>query len=510
MRLRLFLFLVVLVITMILGVFAVLLLTGIFTAGVKESGKLLEKELSHTLDDVYEQYGQLSVQAVELSKDLSESMEIKLNEQGFKVTDLQNHPEILEKLIEDEYQLALFSLLKSKSSGVFLILNATSNTKLENSRNSRAGLFIKNMEPNILSSSSPTIIILRGFPNIARKNSRPLHAQWNMEFDISEASYYHLPIEQAAKKTFPLSRLYYWSPATILPGTSEEVMLCSVPLIDSRGDVFGVCGFEISAMLFKLSHMPDNSTFSRTFCMLAPISEDVFDSSGAMFAGGYSARNSTLNGRFISIEKNNNSLFTYRQKDGSSFVGLHMPVRLYPEDSAFSDQKWALALMIPSGDIKQSLTHFNLKLALIVTLLMILGAIISFFLSKQFYKPIANSIDMIKSKGLSAKTNIPEIDDLIEFISLQSEKLYEKAEDELPSAVLQEFLKNTKTLSPAERSVFDLYVQGHNAKEIAEILCLSINTIKTHNKRIYMKLNVASRKELLLYVNMLKETGNKF
>jgi len=49
-----------------------------------------------------------------------------------------------------------------------------------------------------------------------------------------------------------------------------------------------------------------------------------------------------------------------------------------------------------------------------------------------------------------------------------------------------------------------------NAKEIAEILCLSINTIKTHNKRIYMKLNVASRRELLLYVEMLKEAGKEF
>ena len=47
------------------------------------------------------------------------------------------------------------------------------------------------------------------------------------------------------------------------------------------------------------------------------------------------------------------------------------------------------------------------------------------------------------------------------------------------------------------------------AKEIASILCLSINTIKTHNKRIYAKLNVNSREELLLYINMLKEAGKE-
>ncbi|HBR09225.1 MAG TPA: LuxR family transcriptional regulator, partial [Clostridiales bacterium] len=68
-----------------------------------------------------------------------------------------------------------------------------------------------------------------------------------------------------------------------------------------------------------------------------------------------------------------------------------------------------------------------------------------------------------------------------------------------------EFIKNIKSLSTAEKSVFDLYVQGHTAKEIAGILCLSINTIKTHNRRIYMKLNVTSRKELMVYIQMMEE-----
>lgn len=61
----------------------------------------------------------------------------------------------------------------------------------------------------------------------------------------------------------------------------------------------------------------------------------------------------------------------------------------------------------------------------------------------------------------------------------------------------------------AERAVFDLYMEGHTAKEIADILCLSINTIKTHNRRIYMKLNVSSRKELMVYIQMMEEANSK-
>ena len=67
------------------------------------------------------------------------------------------------------------------------------------------------------------------------------------------------------------------------------------------------------------------------------------------------------------------------------------------------------------------------------------------------------------------------------------------------------FIRNIGTLSRAESVVFNLYMKGHSAKEIAEILNLSMNTIKTHNKRIYMKLNVTSRKELMVYAQMMRQ-----
>ena len=512
MRLRLFLFLMILVITMLLGVIVVLLLTGVFTAGLSTSEKLLANKLSHTWRNVSQQYGQLSVQAVELSKEVSKSMEHSLRERGLKVADLQDHPELLEQLLANEYQRALFSLYRSQSSGVFIILDATVNPKLKDAEDSRAGLFIKNMEPNILSSSSPNILLLRGFPDIGRRNAISLHSQWNMEFDISDAPYYHLPMEQAAQDVFlPLSRLYYWSPAVMLPGTSEEVMLCSVPLIDSQGNPFGVCGFEVSAMLFKLSYMPDNSRYTRLFSMLSPICKEGFTSCGAMFSGSYSARNVLMDQRPLHIEGTSSSFSKYKVEKGKTFVGFHRPVDLYPQDSAFQDQEWALALMLPEEDIKSVLAGYNRHLSVLFVFLAGLGIGTSVFLSRYYLKPIARGFALIKADELkkAPKTRVAEIDDLIGFLSEREEKFLQgKKEEELPAA-LQEFLSNLQALSPAERAVFKLYAQEHTAKEIAGILCLSINTIKTHTRRIYSKLNVSSREELLLYINMVKEAGEE-
>ncbi|WHH60930.1 LuxR C-terminal-related transcriptional regulator [Petroclostridium sp. X23] len=515
MRLRLFLFLIILVLTMLLGIFVILLVTGAFTAGLKESESLIKNELLHASRNISVQYGQLSAQAVEFSKNLSQSMENTCREQEKYPSDLQNCPELLEKLISNEYERALFSLEKSKSSGVFIILNATVNPNLDNAENSRAGLYIKNMEPNILSSSTPTFVVLRGFPSISRKNSLSLHTQWSMEFDIKEAPYYHLPVKAANNQLLnrPLSRLYYWSPALTLPGTSEEVMLCSVPLIDSSGNVFGVCGFEISAMLFKLSNMPNTNIYNRAFCILSPLSGDILHIEQSMFAGGYSAKNRSANRSSLQVTKSRDSLYSYRWDDGLSFLGFHQPIQLYPEGSAFSDEKWITAIMVPEEDLIRSIAHLNILLSSLLTLIVLVGIMISYILSKEFTKPIAQAIDIIKSQNLSGapRSSIPEINDLIDFLSTHIEELQQKADQEkISSAILEEFMNNAKTLSPAERLVFNLYTQGYAAKEITEILCLSINTIKTHTKRIYMKLNVTSREELLLYVNMLRDIGKEF
>lgn len=515
MDIRLFLFLVVLVLTMLIGVIAILLVSGTFTAGLSQSEKLVQNDLVYLSSAISEQFGLLSQHAVEFSKSLSSSIEKQLYEDDLNIYSLKDHPELLEDILSLEYEKALSGLLRAKSSGGFIILDTTINPVLANSENYRAGLYIKNMEPNIVNSSSPNINILRGHPNIARKNSLPLHAQWDMEFDITDASYYKLPT-QAAKdmnKNLSLSELYYWTPPLILPGTSEEVMLCSVPLIDSNGNVFGVCGFEISAMLFKLSYTPNNSLYSRAFSMLFSPEDKIINTDQTLIAGRYPIRSSSWDNATLKIIDNKKSFFSYKADNDHSFLGFHTPIKLYPEGSIFSKEQWMIAIMVPRDDIVNSISHLNLLLSSLIILLLTFGVILSLFLSKRYISPIFQGFDIIKSKELHENPNvkIPEIKDLIEFLSAHDKKLHQKANDnQIPPSLLEEFVNNTKTLSPAEQAVFNLYVQGYTAKEIASILSLSINTIKTHNKRIYMKLNVGSRKELLLYIDMLKDIGREF
>jgi DNA-binding CsgD family transcriptional regulator len=513
MNIRLFLLLIVMLVTIILGVIAILLITGTFTAGLDEKETLFQNELLHTSEKISMQYGELSVQVIEFSGELSRNIEEKSQELSIPVSELAKHPDKLEKIISDQFDITYFFLEKSKSSGIFFVLDATVNPTLYNSQNSKAGLYLKNMEPNIINSSHPNIIVLRGFPSLGRKNSLSLHTQWKMEFDVSNASYYHLPMEAArSNPQLPLSRLYYWTPVLSLPGTSEESMICSAPLIDSQGNVFGVCGLDISKMLFKLAYKPPISDYNSLIYILASYNGSIINLREAMIAGAYSSRIMSKRESPLSISQTKGTFHSYHQGEDNSFWGLHTPIHMYPEGSSFADQQWIAVVMIPEEDIVLSMTRFNMLLISLLLILVIVGIAASLIISKRFLKPISKGLELIKSEDLSKapRTNIPEIDDLIEFLAHRNQKLYEGAKQKnLSFTLLDEFARNTESLSPSERSVYELYAQGYTAKEIAETLCLSINTIKTHSKHIYAKLNITSRAELLLYVNLLEEVDKE-
>ena len=153
-------------------------------------------------------------------------------------------------------------------------------------------------------------------------------------------------------------------------------------------------------------------------------------------------------------------------------------------------------------------------------------------------------LNQLKESIPKSKTNIPEINDLIEYLQKEEEKdnikikelenkhkvLLDKLKalqdnrtnlEEQLKQVQKElttlkkdtineddtsfFLQGITILTPREKQVFDLYVKGYSAKEIREELNLTVNGLKYHNGNIYYKLGVENRKQLLLYISLLKK-----
>ena len=69
---------------------------------------------------------------------------------------------------------------------------------------------------------------------------------------------------------------------------------------------------------------------------------------------------------------------------------------------------------------------------------------------------------------------------------------------------------NKETLSEREKDVIVALVQGMTNKEIADHLCISINTVITHRRNIARKLQIHSAAGLTIYaiVNNLVDISN--
>jgi DNA-binding CsgD family transcriptional regulator len=70
---------------------------------------------------------------------------------------------------------------------------------------------------------------------------------------------------------------------------------------------------------------------------------------------------------------------------------------------------------------------------------------------------------------------------------------------------VDEYLRDE--LTPRERDIVGLILLGYPTAEIAARLKLSVNTIKNHKKRMYLKLDITTERELFLgFVNFLFES----
>jgi DNA-binding NarL/FixJ family response regulator len=63
------------------------------------------------------------------------------------------------------------------------------------------------------------------------------------------------------------------------------------------------------------------------------------------------------------------------------------------------------------------------------------------------------------------------------------------------------------SLSPRELECLKVLAQGHSGVEAAEIMNISINTLKNHRKNIYRKLNISSKYEMITFCRENKIFG---
>ena len=104
-----------------------------------------------------------------------------------------------------------------------------------------------------------------------------------------------------------------------------------------------------------------------------------------------------------------------------------------------------------------------------------------------------------------------EMQRLKERVRQKEEALQAAAEEKPQKAVnisqydIDTFTRGLDTLTPTERVIYSAYLAGKSSKDIMSELNIKENTLKFHNKNLYGKLGVSSRKQLLGIVIQLSK-----
>ena len=88
----------------------------------------------------------------------------------------------------------------------------------------------------------------------------------------------------------------------------------------------------------------------------------------------------------------------------------------------------------------------------------------------------------------------------------ESKQSKAQAESTVTDAAIEYFSRGLTTLTPTERTIYNAYLDGITTKEIMLMLEIKENTLKFHNKNLYGKLGVSSRKQLLEIARAIKKT----
>ncbi|MCL2045011.1 MAG: LuxR C-terminal-related transcriptional regulator [Oscillospiraceae bacterium] len=496
---RLILFLIPVLGILLTAVFVFLNITGLIWSVESKTETLLNAYLSDYSLKVKEYFDGVAAQSIRFSRNVSTLIESELEAKGISFSNLNDDPKGIAELENKVYGIAEQSLYGVSASGVFFILDVTANTKIENAELNKSGMHIKIGSVNNPNPINPPLYLFRGAAELAWQHEIIHHNHWKPEFSTKEYDFFDIIKENSDEN---LVKNWYVSPVIDLPLTWDDAAFVAVPIYGSDGEFFGVCGFEISKVFFMHAHTLSASEFSNISGLLSLREEDKLRSDKGLESGAYGRQSVSVSDSIL-LAKPKGVLTSY--SDGlDNFIGIGEKIQLSPLDG---DNKWEITVMVLESEYNAQTRDQRLLIYLLLVLVTAVSVLASILLSIRYVQPITAGLAMIR-KGGTERTNIPEIDDLLDFLAEQDamrEKKGIKVEESSPVvANYSSFMSSLDTLTSREREVFDCYIEGMTAMEIADQRNISLSTVKFHNRNIYTKLNIGSRAELLLLASMMQ------
>lgn len=515
------------VICLFLAVIIILLnLFGILNPTDRQIMNDLNAQLSACSDSIEGDCDELAACAISFSGQLEQSIQDYLTENHVSFEELENNSEALDALQNRLYDSVYLNMQVAPASGAFYILDTTA--KDNSDAPLYSGIYLKYINLYSENTVNNDFSIYRGSFSTGKSRGINFHSGWKNE---SSTDFF-----EHCNETFSDGAHYVLSPAVPIPDTWERARYIYVPVRDYNDNIIGVCGFEINDLLFQLSYKTEDGRWENVSCGLLDESDGIY--SGQFSSGRYNNTENELNIK----SKSGSQLFDFGSE---KCVGLTKEIVL-------GNETFSVAVMIQKTQYESFLRKGQINILLIFLIAAILAAVCCVFMSKKYVSPILKKIEQVKSKeDYGEQLRIREIDDLFAFLEEKDnyyeqqlddlenakrfaeeearkakeeyekaskkyelakseiDRLAEKHKEEIVPEEYQFFVENLSMLTPAEYRVYELYLSGKTAKQIAEILHITENTLKYHNKNIYSKLGISSRKQLLRFAALKQHRDGK-
>lgn len=516
MRRRLLLYMGALAALLLFSLFAVLLLLGQLKSPREEMKKSLTFQMEAFRSDVTSLWRNVSVMGVHLSEDMTALIEERVKD----FDALSGNADALEQLEASMLGPLCQYVQQADCSGGFVLLSVSLNP--DAAADSFSGLYVQRSNAEHTTSD---LLLYRGMADIGRQHRVMPHRKWAQEFcpadfpglaDQLEAA--SAPIERACRTTELLT----------LPGTTEQAILLSVPMVGADGRVYGLCGFSVNQTYFS-AHHAQPSAVSSLACVLSDAVEGLDIQKGLLTypAGGFCFVPDEL-----LAEKSLRGGLSAFVGTELSFVGISEPFTVAAGDEASPD----LTVLIPKSDYDRALLKSRLEAAGVLMLLLFFAVSCCLFYTRRYLRPILRDIERLKDESGGTQMTFDELQPVSARLRsheqtitvLETEKLdlqgqvehmqsqvvdtQEQLDDslaeirrlaylgkkELDPADYQKFLEGYAKLSSKELEICAALAKGLSARQCAEQTGNALSTIDTYRKRVYGKTNIHRVRQLRL------------
>lgn len=535
MRTRLVIYMLIMSLTLLLLLSSLLYLFGQFQTPRAQLVERLSTQSAALEKELVTHRNELSMLSTYLSEDAADIISQSLRRNSVDFDALRSDEAQLTALQDELIEPLRQYLLQADCSGAFIVLDTSVSSAADSSR---SGIYL---QVNGYETDRREMILYRGSSAVAKKHGIMPHRQWRLELDCDELPMWSSLI---GGRNTQLFEDCHFTEVLTLPGTSEHAALVLLPIRGENGRSLGVCGFEISESYFKRTHR--QPTTLEHFTGLMSVTDEDDGNITTYLACGSDDGYFNLPVGALSVSDWADGLCELSDSK-TTYLGA---MRQY--NNELTGDSFVSVAMIPREDYEHEAFVNGLKNAVIIVLLALLTVVFCIYCSRRYLSPVLHAIDQIKRADHKAlHSELSEINDLFDFLSEQdsnrqstiialeqemttaqqqlsqlrleqdavSEKL-DKAQlqiarltvpgggTDIDEAEYNHFVRSIQKLTPREREIFDLYLSGKSGVEIRELLGITENTLKYHNRNIYSTLNVRSKKQLLRYAAILEEREN--